>query len=267
MTISLVLLPQPETHVSMSRKPSTITELRIFSQNVNHNYMHVDYLLDNLWSDTDILFFQELPWCFIRQTVSTSSPEGDEVVGAPKYPDWLYMVCPPALDSPPRIMAYVHKHLLKLRPALWQDLIDHCDVLVLSLFSGGEPLNLMNIYLDDMHTAINLLLKDVDTLPTFIYIGGNFNCHSSVWDPAVEHHCTSAISLLETVSDLGVEWARPINAANTYIPHNMDLEGSVIDLMFTQAPKYRSEPPQVGSITEGTIGPYSNGVIPSHCGL
>ncbi|KAF5345666.1 hypothetical protein D9756_011572 [Leucocoprinus leucothites] len=134
---------------------------------------------------------------------------------------------------------------------LWQDLIDHCNVLVLSLFSRREPLNLMNVYSDDMHMATNLLSKEVDALPTFIYIGGNFNYHSSVWDLSVDHHHTSAISLLETASDLGVEWARPINAANTYISHNIDLEGSVIDLMFTQAPDSDLNLPRLDHLQKG----------------
>ncbi|KAF5355786.1 hypothetical protein D9756_004290 [Leucocoprinus leucothites] len=136
------------------------------------------------------------------------------------------MVHPPTLDSPPHVMVYVHKHLLKLRPALWQDLINYHNVMILSLFSRGELLNLMNVYLDDMHTAINLLARDVDVFPTFIYICGDFNCHSSVWVPSMDHHHTFAISLLKTASDLGVEWARPINASNTHIPHNVELKGS-----------------------------------------
>ncbi|KAF5353236.1 hypothetical protein D9756_008102 [Leucocoprinus leucothites] len=196
---------------------------------------------------------KELPWHSIRCTISTSSPEGNEVVGAPKHPDWLYMVHPPTPDSPPHIMAYVHKCLLKLRPALWRDLINHHNVLVLSLFSRGEPLNLMNIYSDDIHMAINLLSKEVDALPTFIYIGGDFNCHSLVWDPSVDHHHTSAISLLETASDLGVEWARSTNAANIHVPHNMDLEGSVIDLMFTQAPNSDLHLPRLDHLQKGLL--------------
>ncbi|KAF5357243.1 hypothetical protein D9756_006349 [Leucocoprinus leucothites] len=104
-----------------------------------------------------------------------------------------------------------------------------------------------------MHMAINLLSKDIDTLPTFIYIGGDFNCHSSVWDLSVDHHHTSAILLLKTASNLGIEWARPINAANTHVPHNVDLKGSVIDLMFTQAPNSDLNLPRLDYSQKGLL--------------
>ncbi|KXN89367.1 hypothetical protein AN958_05791, partial [Leucoagaricus sp. SymC.cos] len=210
-----------------------IGDIHIFSQNVNKNYAHVDYVLEALKDDFDILFFQELPWRTIRQTVSTTSEGGDVVVGAPKHPDWLYMVRPPTNGQNPCVMAYVHRRLAVLCPSMQRDIIDHHNLLVLSLFTPRGMVNLLNVYSDNAHTVINLLSRDVDQLPAFIYMGSDFNCHSEVWDSSCTLHPLVAQCLLELASDVGLEWARPSNSEVTHIPHNPDFAGSVIDLVFT----------------------------------
>ncbi|KXN91250.1 hypothetical protein AN958_01610 [Leucoagaricus sp. SymC.cos] len=222
-----------------------IGDVRIFLQNVNKNYVHVDYVLENLKNTFDILFFQELPWRTIRQTVSTTSEGGNDVVGAPKHLDWLYMVRPPTNGQNPCVMAYVHRCLAVLRPSMRRDIIDHCDLFVLSLFTPRGTVNLLNIYSDDAHTAINLLSRDVDQLPAFIYMGGDFNCHSEVWDSSCTLHPLVTQHLLELASDVGLEWARPSNSGMTHIPHNPDLAGSVIDLVFMAPSVSVSDLPQL----------------------
>ncbi|KXN88315.1 hypothetical protein AN958_07460 [Leucoagaricus sp. SymC.cos] len=225
-------------HQKMPRDPTrsaggAIGDVRVFSQNVNRNYMHVDYVLEALKDTYDILFLQELPWRTIRQTVLMTSEEGDDVVGAPKHPDWLYMVKLPTNGQNPHVMAYVHWCLAVLHPSMQRDIIDHHDLFVLSLFTPHEMVNLLNVYSDDAHTAINLLSQDIDQLPAFIYMGSDFNCHSEVWDSSCTSHPLVAQRLLELASDVGLEWARPSNPGLMHIPHNPDLAGSVINLVFT----------------------------------
>jgi hypothetical protein len=123
--------------MSRTTTSSSVGEVRIFSQNVAKNYLHVDYLLECLKDTFDILFVQEPPWRTVRTTVSTTNPEGADVVGAPKHPDWLYMVRPPDASGKPRTMAYVHNRLARLRPSLRRDIIDHRDIMVVSLFTQG----------------------------------------------------------------------------------------------------------------------------------
>ncbi|CAA7267372.1 unnamed protein product [Cyclocybe aegerita] len=115
--------------------------------------------------------------------------EGDEVIGAPKHPDWLQMAIPLSSRYAPR-----HR-----RPSRH---------LVLSLFSGGgEVLNLMNVYSDDQHTAIEHLAARVHSLPPFIYMAGDFNCVSTTWDDYEHGESSTAISLQDTASQIGLEWA------------------------------------------------------------
>ncbi|KAF5314436.1 hypothetical protein D9619_011855 [Psilocybe cf. subviscida] len=93
------------------------------------------------------------------------------------------MVRPPQPDTPPRVIAYVSMRLSAWRSSMRRDIIDHRDVLVLSLFADGHAFNFMNVYSDSEFTTIRLLSDRADTLPQFHYMGGDFNCHSSVWDP------------------------------------------------------------------------------------
>ena len=115
-----------------------------------------------------------------------------------------------------------------------RDLVDHRDIFVLSLFQGNTTYNLMNVYSDDDNTAILYLRDHVDELPSFHYMGGDFNVHSKVWDSNVTHHRWAAITLLEIAADLDLEWTQPSNPGPTFISHNEDLRPSVIDLMFHQ---------------------------------
>jgi len=84
-------------------------DIRVYSHNVAKNYMYLDVLLETLYNDFDVLFVQEPPWRTIRQAPSSSNKEGDDVIGAPMHPEWLYMVRPPQNDQAPRVMAFVSK--------------------------------------------------------------------------------------------------------------------------------------------------------------
>ncbi|CAA7270641.1 unnamed protein product [Cyclocybe aegerita] len=151
--------------------------------------------------------------------------EGDEVIGAPKHPDWLQMVRIKEGEVP-RVIAYVSTRLSRYRPAM------RCDILILSLFSGGEVLNLMNIYSDDQHTAIEHLAARVRSLPPFIYMAGDFNCVSTTWDDYEHGESSTAISLRDSASQIGLEWARPSNHGPTRISPNPNQRSNVLDLVF-----------------------------------
>src|SRR5690349_20370218 len=156
--------------------------VRILSHNVNRSYSHVDVLLERNKDAFDVLFLQEPPWNRIRAAPSTRSKEGKAVVGAPNHPDWLAIVRPPDSDEAPRVMAYVSRRLASYRPALRRDIVDHRDIMLLSLFTGREPLHLLNVYSDAQHTAITWLSRNVALMPAIAYMAGDFNSHCAVWD-------------------------------------------------------------------------------------
>jgi hypothetical protein len=213
--------------------PGVVKEIHILSQNVNRNRLHINMLLETLKDSYNIIFVQEPPWKVTCKTVPTRNPHGDNDVSAPKHPDWLYIVQPMVRRATPHIMAYIHNCLAHLCLALRCNIIDHRDILILSLHPAGDTVNLMNVYSDNHNYAICRLYEEVDSLPAFHYMGGDFNCHSEVWDSNVLHHRWAAQHLLSIVNNLGLEWACPSNHGLTHILHNSELDGLVINLMFT----------------------------------
>ena len=108
---------------------STTNIIRIYSQNVWKNYVLVDSLLESQKDLYDILFIQEPPWNFIRFAPSTSSPGGQEVVGAPIHPEWTQVVqFPQDSEQVPRVMCFIHSRLSRLCFALRRDIVDHRDI-------------------------------------------------------------------------------------------------------------------------------------------
>ncbi len=94
--------------------------------------------------------------------------------------------------------------------------------------------NFLNVYNDAEGTALEFLEERQGPL-NLAYMGGDFNCHSSVWDPRVSHHHAAAISLLETAALMGMDLAYCDNPGPTFISHNPDLRPSVIDLIFVRS--------------------------------
>ncbi|PPQ93993.1 hypothetical protein CVT25_009841, partial [Psilocybe cyanescens] len=182
----------------------------------------------------DIVFIQEPPWRFVRTAPSTSRKSGDDVIGAPLHPSWLPMVRNPEPDTRPRVMAYVSNRLKEFCPSMRRDLIDHRDVLILSLFANGQSYNLMNIYSDKTHTAALLLAEEAASLPPFVYMGGDFNIHSQEWDGGHHGHPGVATQLLNTAAELGLQWAPFVNPGPTFYPRIQGFRSTVIDLVFVQ---------------------------------
>ncbi|PPR06539.1 hypothetical protein CVT26_000511, partial [Gymnopilus dilepis] len=200
-------------------------EIRVVSFNIQKNYMYMDVFLESNVDAFDIVFIQEPPWRHIRTAPSAHNKEGEDVVVA--Y----------AASTERRAPQGDRLHLnalefLRNRPAIRRDLMDHRDLLLLSLFAEGSISYLLNVYSDAEHTAIRFLADKQDVIPQLNYMGGDFNCHSSVWDGNVPHHRTTPISLLHAAASLGLDLALPFNPGPTHYPHDERLRPSVIDLIF-----------------------------------
>ena len=71
---------------------STTDIICIYLQNVQKNYVLVDSLLESQKDLYNILFIQEPHQNFIQFTPSTSSPGGQEVIGATIHPEQTQVV-------------------------------------------------------------------------------------------------------------------------------------------------------------------------------
>jgi hypothetical protein len=188
-------------------------------------------ILETQKDEFDIIFLQEPPWNTIHNAPSTTEPLGDEVVGAPIYPEWLYMVHP---HKPhPCVMTYIHLHLQVMHPTFRHNLINSRDIQILSLHTkDSNILYLLNVYSDDNSGAIKLLDCLADSLLLITFMCKDFNCRSHIWDALFAHDSYYINLLVETTSCLGLSLASMLGIP-THFPFNRALNSSMIDLIFS----------------------------------
>ena len=71
------------------------------------------------------------------------------------------------------------------------DIVDHRDIQLLSFFNRGRCQFLINVYSDNLHTAVNFLSREALNIPNLLYMGGDFNIRDTEWDPSVLLHPTA----------------------------------------------------------------------------
>ena len=90
----------------------------------------------------------------------------------------------------------------------------------------------MNVYSDDLHTAVNFLSREALNIPNLLYMGGNFNIRDAEWDPSVLSHPATGQSLRDLADSYSLVHSLPVLSVST---HYLDISGhanSVIDLIF-----------------------------------
>jgi len=135
--------------------------LKIFSQNICKNALIVNTILKT-HSHFNIILIQEPPWSIICSIPSSTSSEGEVLVGAPHHPNWFSFARLPATQSDfPRVLAYINICLFSSCFSLHRDIINHRDILLISFFSNNVCLFFMNIYIDASHSTLKYL-KDTE---------------------------------------------------------------------------------------------------------
>ncbi|KAI0371196.1 hypothetical protein BV20DRAFT_910803, partial [Pilatotrama ljubarskyi] len=204
--------------------------LRIVSQNVNHTPAQSHLLLESLVRECDILFIQEPYYCPIKTVTSNTDPAEETLVGTQVHPAWLLMeTCTRA-----RVCAYVNCELLHLRLQLCSHIVEHRDMILILITVDRTVHYLLNVYNDDRGTALSWLEEHQDGLPPLDLVVGDFNLHSTVWEPDLPHDSPRAVGLLNLMAGLGLvnDGRQP-----THRPHDGRLRCTVPDLLWAPSDK------------------------------
>jgi hypothetical protein len=132
-------------------------------------------------SVSDILFLEELPWVTVRYTASLTEKEGVPVKGPPIHPYWIALY-PKGFDPAKDclcVLAYVNHTICTIKPKLCSKIVNHCNVMIITVRGHLGPLYLMNTYSDENGSAIWYIKDHLRAFPELGYMGGNFNCPSS----------------------------------------------------------------------------------------
>ena len=132
----------------------------------------------------------------------------------------------------PRVMCFIHSRLFRLCFALRRDIVDHRDIQLVSFFNRGRCQFLVNVYSDDLHTAVDFLSREALNIPNLLYMGGDFNIRDAEWNPSVSSHPAAGQSLRDLVDSYSLMHSLPVLPVPI---HYSDISGhanSVIDLIF-----------------------------------
>ena len=90
----------------------------------------------------------------------------------------------------------------------------------------------MNVYSDDLHTAVNFLTREALNIPNLLYMGGDFNIRDAEWDPSISSHPAAGQSLRDLADSYSLVCLLPVLFVPTYYSDISGHTNSVIDLIF-----------------------------------
>ena len=157
-----------------------LKNLKILSQNIRKNHLIVNTILKTQ-SHFDIILIQELPWSVICKVPSTSSSEGENLIGTIHHPNWLlFAINPVNKVTSPRVTVYINICLSSLCFSLQSDIINHTDILLISFTNHHTQYFIMNIYSDSSHSVLKYL-KDIEVnIDNVLVMTGDFNIRDSL---------------------------------------------------------------------------------------
>ena len=90
----------------------------------------------------------------------------------------------------------------------------------------------MNVYSDDLHTAVDFLSRKALNIPNLLYMGGDFNIRDAEWDPSVSSHPAAGQSLRDLADSYNLVRSLLVLSVPTHYSDISSHANSVIDLIF-----------------------------------
>ena len=88
----------------------------------------------------------------------------------------------------------------------------------------------MNIYSDDLHTAVDFLSNAAPNIPHLLYMGGDFNVRDTEWDPSVSSHPAAGQALIDLAESYSLVYSIPVLSVSTHYSDISSHANSVIDV-------------------------------------
>ena len=135
-------------------------------------------------------------------------------------------------EQTPRVMCFIHSRLSRLCFSLRRDIVDYRNIQLLSFFNRSRCQFIINVYSDDLHTAVDILTREALNIPNLLYMGRDFNIRDTEWDLSVSLHLAANQSLRDLADFCSLMHSLPVLSVSTYY---LDISGhanSVIDLIF-----------------------------------
>ena len=129
-------------------------------------------------------------------------------------------------------MAYINIHLFSFQFSLYRDIINHRDILLISLFTNNVCSFIMNIYSDIFHSALKYLKNTEVNINNLFIMMGDFNIRDWSCDPSFPHYLSISDDLFIIADLFNLDLSLPSNPVPTRYSDIADELDLVIDLMF-----------------------------------
>ncbi|KAI0688358.1 hypothetical protein C8T65DRAFT_543472, partial [Cerioporus squamosus] len=176
------------------------------------------------------------PWYGPIRPIPSASPAGpaertedNMLYGTQLHPAWFLVE--PRKDA--RVVCHVSHRLanavISIDPS-----ISHrdCMLLLVRLEPSQDPVAILNIYNDSGNSAVEYLADRAHLLPAIDVAGGDYNTHSTVWDPTYPPDSMARTGeVLDLHARLGLRLLSPVGIP-THYPHRTNFRPTVIDLVW-----------------------------------
>jgi len=102
-------------------------------------------------------------------------------MGTTYYPNWLLFTRTPSDRSDsPRVIAYINICLFSFYFSLYNDIINHRNILLISFLNDYVCYYIMNIYSNSSYIALKYLKNTEVNIDNILVMTGNFNIRDSL---------------------------------------------------------------------------------------
>ena len=207
-------------------------EIKIYLQNVCKNNFLINIILKTHF-DFDIIFIQKLLWSVIQSILSSINYKEDILIGVPNHPSWtVFSRCSLQANNFPQVITYINIRLSSLWFSLWNNVLNHKDILCISFLNHSLSYFLINIYSDSSQLALKYLKNTEVNIGNILILTGDFNIWDSFWDLSFLHHSSHRDILFELADSFSIELSRPIEYFPTRYSNNAQDSDLVLDLIF-----------------------------------
>ena len=140
-------------------------------------------------------------------------------------------------------MCFIYSRLSRLQFALRRNIVDHRDIQLLFFFNRSQCQFLMNVYSDNLHTAVDFLSNEAPNIPHLLYIEGNFNVRDTEQNSSVSSHSTASQTLMDLAKSYSLVYSTSVLSVFFFCL-------SIYYIMFDHSPQqtiYNKQPTVLGA--------------------
>ena len=132
----------------------------------------------------------------------------------------------------PRVISYINVKLISLRFLLRKDILNHCDINIISFFNYSIICLILNIYSDDHQNTLKYLKNTKVNLNNILIIIEDFNIRDNDWDSSYHYYSLYTDILREVTDIFGLELLTHINLVSRQYIDNFQELNSDLNLIF-----------------------------------